>query len=158
MNGICFTQNANNYPWKADLKVPTARKRANLICRPWRGRHRQCQCCRRKSTDLKSRYVYTLKSCTFDFEGPLYLECCHLDKFFIKGVGLQLRLFHFFRHEFVMMTAKTSPNYKVNILDAVFKAFKVKVEQCHLPKPHRNHHQDTGALQLRQISRQKWTP
>lgn len=29
-----------------------------------------------------------------------------------------------------MMTAKTSPNYKVNILDAVFKAFKVKVDSA----------------------------
>lgn len=82
-----------------------------------------------KNTGLRSRYVFTQQSRTFDLEWPLYLYCFYFDKYLINGVNLQLRLF-LFRNEFVLMSAEASPSYKVTILDAVFKACKIKVDSA----------------------------
>lgn len=78
---------------------------------------------------LRKRYVFTQKSRTFDLEGPLYLDCFYLDKYLINGVDIQLRLFRS-KNEFVLMSKESSPSYKVTILDAVFKACKVKVDSA----------------------------
>jgi hypothetical protein len=73
--------------------------------------------------------VYTQLSRTFDLEGPLYLDCFYLDKYLINGVDLQLRLFRS-RNEFLLMSSESSPSYKLTILDAVFKACKIKVDSA----------------------------
>lgn len=85
---------------------------------------------------LRKRYVFTQKSRTFDLEGPLYVDCFYLDKYLINGVDIQLRLFRS-KPEFVIMSKVASPSYKVTILDAVFKACKVKVE-CAILVNHTN--------------------
>jgi hypothetical protein len=54
-----------------------------------------------------------------------------LDKYHINGVDLQLRLFSS-RNEFLLMSGESSPSYKLTILDAVFKACKIKVDRAML--------------------------
>lgn len=78
-------------------------------------------------TRVLERATCSHKSRTFDLEGPLYVDCFYLDKFLINGVDLQLRLFRS-RNEFVLMSKEASPSYKVTILDAVFKACKIRLD------------------------------
>lgn len=136
MNGKCVSQNANNYPWKAYLKV--------LLSTGMSASDSQMQTqlywpdgegigdpdpAAGTNMSLRKRYVFTQKSRTFDLEGPLYLDCFYLDKYLINGVDIQLRLFRS-KNEFVLMSKESSPSYKVTILDAVFKACKVKVDSA----------------------------
>jgi hypothetical protein len=80
-----------------------------------------------RNQGLQGRNVFTQMSMTFDLEGPLYVDGFYLDKYLINGVDLQLRLFRS-RNEFVLMSKEASPNYKVTILDAVFKACKIRLD------------------------------
>ncbi|XP_061170588.1 uncharacterized protein F54H12.2-like [Saccostrea echinata] len=136
MNGKCVTQNANNYPWKAYLKVllsngPAASKSQlqTQLYYPDQEGVEDANAAGGRNQGLRSRYVFTQLSRTFDLEGPLYLDCFYLDKYLINGVDLQLRLFRS-RNEFVVMSAESSPSYKVTILDAVFKACKIRVDSA----------------------------
>lgn len=136
MNGKWVTQNANNYPWKAYLKVllsnGTEASESHLqtqLYYPDRDDMDDANPAAGKNTGLRTRYVFTQQSRTFDLEGPLYLDCFYLDKYLINGVDLQMRLFRS-RPEFVMMSTETSPSYKVTILDAVFKACKIRVDSA----------------------------
>lgn len=109
-----------------------------------------------KNTGLRSRYVFTQQSRTFDLEWPLYLYCFYFDKYLINGVNLQLRLF-LFRNEFVLMSAEASPSYKVTILDAVFKACKIKVDSAILiTMPKRSLKRQSVTSTWNQTS--KWLP
>lgn len=134
MNGKCVSQNANNYPWKAYLKV--------LLSNGFAASNSQLQTqlyypdkevlddpdpAAGRNQGLRGRYVFTQQSRTFDLEGPLYVDCFYLDKYLINGVDLQLRLFRS-RNEFVLMSKEASANYKVTILDAVFKACKIRLD------------------------------
>ncbi|XP_061190341.1 uncharacterized protein F54H12.2-like [Saccostrea echinata] len=136
MNGKCVTQNANNYPWKAYLKVVLSSSAEasksylqTQLYYPDKDGVEDPNAASGRNTGLRSRYVFTQMSRTFDLEGPLYLDCFYLDKYLINGVDLQLRLFRS-RNEFVVMSGESSPNYKVTILDAVFKACKIRVDSA----------------------------
>ena len=136
MNGKCVTQNANNYPWKAYLKVllsdgpaATDSHLQTQLYYPDEDAPDDGDAYGGRNTGLRSRYVYTQLSRTFDLEGPLYLDCFYLDKYLINGVDLQLRLFRS-RNEFLLMSGESSPSYKLTILDAVFKACKIKVDSA----------------------------
>lgn len=134
MNGKCVSQNANNYPWKAYLKVllsngPSASQSQlqTQLYYPDKEVLDDADAATGRNQGLRARYVFTQQSRTFDLEGPLYVDCFYLDKFLINGVDLQLRLFRS-RNEFVLMSKEASPSYKVTILDAVFKACKIRLD------------------------------
>lgn len=134
MNGKCVSQNANNYPWKAYLKVllsngPSASQSQlqTQLYYPDKEALDDADAATGRNQGLRGRFVFTQKSRTFDLEGPLYVDCFYLDKYLINGVDLQLRLFRS-RNEFVLMSKESSPNYKVTILDAVFKACKIRLD------------------------------
>lgn len=136
MNGKCVSQNANNYPWKAYLKVllssgpaSTASQLQTQLYYPDKDSLDDPDPALGKNTGLRSRYVFTQESKAFDLEGPLYLDCFCLDKYLINGVDLQLRLFRS-RNEFVLMSNGASKTYKVTILDAIFKACKVSLDSA----------------------------
>jgi hypothetical protein len=78
---------------------------------------------------LRSHYVFTQQSRTFDLEGMLYVDCFNLEKYLIIGVNVQLLLFRS-RSEFVVMSKEANKTYKVTILDAVFKVCKIKVDSA----------------------------
>lgn len=134
MNGKCVSQNANNYPWKAYLKVllsngPSASQSQlqTQLYYPDKEVLDDADAATGRNQGLRARYVFTQQSRTFDLKGPLYVDCFYLDKFLINGVDLQLRLFRS-RNEFVLMSKEASPSYKVTILDAVFKACKIRLD------------------------------
>lgn len=100
-----------------------------VILPRWR-KHRECRSCSCDTYVLRKRYILTQNSRAFDLKGPLYEDFFfYLDKFLIKGVDIQFRLFRS-KNEFVLMSKEASATYKVNILDAVFKACKVKVDSA----------------------------
>lgn len=136
MNGKCVSHNANNYPWKAYLKVllstgietSKTQMQTQLFWPDGEGMG-DPDAAAGANMSLRKRYVHTQLSRTFDMEGPLYVDCFYLDKYLINGVDVQLRLFRS-KTEFVLMSKEASPTYKVTILDAIFKACKVKVDSA----------------------------
>jgi hypothetical protein len=61
-----------------------------------------------------------------------HMVCTHgrrvgIDKYLIQGVDLYIKLYRS-SHPFVMMSGEVNPNYKLQIMDAVFKTCKVKVD------------------------------
>ncbi|XP_061170271.1 uncharacterized protein F54H12.2-like [Saccostrea echinata] len=136
INGKCISQNANNYPWKAYLKVllsngpaATSSQLQTQLYYPDKEALDDPDAAGGRNQGLRLRYVFTQLSKTFDLEGPLYVDCFYLDKYLMNGVDLQLRLFRS-RSEFVLMSKEASPNYKVTILDAVFKACKIRLDSA----------------------------
>ena len=135
-NGKLMSQNANNYPWKAYLKVllssgeecSNSQLQTQLYF-PDQDSVNDPDAKGGGNEGLRKRYVFTQASRAFDLEGPLYLDCFYLDKYLINGVDVQLRMFRS-RNEFVVMSKEAGANYKVTILDAVFKACKIKVDSA----------------------------
>ncbi|XP_062571180.1 uncharacterized protein F54H12.2-like [Saccostrea cucullata] len=136
MNGKCMSQNANHYPWKAYLKVlltsgsdtSKTQLQTQLYFPEGEGTENP-DASGGTNMALRSRYVYTQQSRVFDLEGPLYVDCFNLDKYLINGVDIQLRLFRT-RNSFMVMSKEASPNYKITIVDAIFKACKIKVDSA----------------------------
>ncbi|XP_078330796.1 uncharacterized protein F54H12.2-like [Crassostrea virginica] len=135
-NGKLMSQNANNYPWKAYLKVLLSSgvdcidtQLQTELYFPDQDSTNDPDAKTGGNEGFRKRYVFTQLSRTFDLEGPLYLDCFYLDKYLINGVDIQLRMFRS-RNEFVIMSKEDSTSYKINILDAVFKACKVKVDSA----------------------------
>lgn len=83
-----------------------------------------------RNAELRSRYVFTQELRTFDLEGPMYLDCFYLDKYLINGVDLQLRLFCSRGNEFTVMNKEVGKSYRVTILDAIFKACKIRLDSA----------------------------
>lgn len=136
MNGKCVSQNANNYPWKSYLKVllstgigaSNSQMQIQLYWPDGEGIG-DPDAAAGTNMSLRKRYVFTQLSRSFDLEGPLYVDSFYLDKYLINGVDIQLRLFRS-KNEFVVMNKEFSPSYKVTILEAIFKACKVKVDSA----------------------------
>ena len=133
-NGKLITQNANNYPWKAYFKVllstgtPASKSQLQTqLYYPDVENFDDMDPVQGVNKGLLTSYVFTQQSRAFDLEGPLYADCFQLDKYLINGVDVQLRLFRS-RPEFVLVSADSTPDYKLTIVDAVFKACKVKVD------------------------------
>ena len=133
-NGKLISQNANNYPWKAYFKavlsngISAAKSQLQTqLYYPDTEDPDDMDTVSGNNTGLRIRYVFTQQSRTFDMEGPLYADCFGLDKYLINGVDVQLRLFRT-RPEFVLVSEESTPSYKLTIVDAVFKACKVKVD------------------------------
>ena len=76
---------------------------------------------------LYLRYAFTQQSHIFDLEGRLYEDIVRIDKYFINGVILHLKLFRN-PTAFVLMSKEASLGYKLQILDVSFKACMVKVD------------------------------
>ena len=63
-----------------------------------------------------NRYEYTKESRIFDLEGNLLEDSLLLDKYLINGVDIYMKLFRS-STPFMLMSAETSPSYKLTILD-----------------------------------------
>lgn len=134
MNNKSVSLNTSHYPWKAYLKqilsngydVADSQLQSQLFylddpnlddTDPFNG----------SNGGLTSRYGFTQQSREFDLEGPLYEDVFRLNKYLLNGVNLHLK-FYRNRAPFVVMSGETSPNYKLVILDMIFKACMVKVD------------------------------
>ena len=134
MNGKLISLNTSYYPWKAYLKLLLSN--GSDIA----GSQLQSQLFFVDDFDtedvdpeagsnggLAQRYQFTKESQIFDLEGPLYEDIFRLDKYLVNGVDIHLKLFRN-RAAFVLVSKETSPSYKLELLDVVFKACKIKVD------------------------------
>ena len=134
MNGKLISLNTSYYPWKAYLKLLLSN--GNDIAKS----QLQSQLFYLDDYDtedvdpeagsnggLAQRYQFTQESNIFDLEGPLYEDIFRLDKYLVNGVDIHLKLFRN-RAAFVLVSKEASPSYKLELLDVVFKACKIKVD------------------------------
>ena len=134
MNGKLISLNTSYYPWKAYLKLllSNGSDHANSQL--------QSQLFYLDDYDtedvdpdagsnggLAMRYQFTKESHIFDMEGPLYEDIFRLDEYRINGVDIHLKLFRN-RASFVLVSKESTPSYRLELLDVVFKACKVKVD------------------------------
>ena len=73
---------------------------------------------------LATRYGLLAESKTGDFMGTLRCDICQQDRLILNGVEVQIKLWPC-KPAFALMTAGDNPDYKINIVDAVFKVCKV---------------------------------
>lgn len=134
MNNQLVSLNTSHYPWKAYLKTMLSSGRDE------QDSQLQSQLFFKDSyalddMDPKSggnpgllrRRGYTKKSREFELEGPLCEDVFQLDKYLIQGVDLYIKLYRA-SESFVLTSKETGPSYKLQILDIVFKACKIKVD------------------------------
>ena len=134
LNGKLVSLNTSYYPWKAYLKL--------LLSNGNDLGHSQLQSqlfflddydtedsdpAGGSNGGLAQRYQYTKESRIFDMEGPLFEDIFRLDKYLVNGVDVHLKLFRN-RASFVLLSDETAPSYKLELLDAVFKVCKIKVD------------------------------
>ncbi|MET0103903.1 MAG: hypothetical protein ABW072_02035 [Sedimenticola sp.] len=73
-----------------------------------------------RNDGLKTRYAKTLGGKTVELEGPLLLDVFQQPKLLMNGVHLGIKLYQS-RNAFRIMSDSTSPDEKVQIVDARFK-------------------------------------
>jgi hypothetical protein len=75
---------------------------------------------------LGDRYHWTKLSKEFEMIGHLAEDLFQIDRYMLNGVDLQLKLYRN-SPKFCIISAETTPDYKIVITEAIFKAAKVKV-------------------------------
>ena len=130
MNNKLVSLNSSHYPWKAYIKTILSSGSDE------QNSQLQSQLFFKDDDPLDSltlnagyvnRYEYTKLSREFELEGPLIEDVFGMDKYLIQGVDLYIKLYRS-SHPFVLMSGETTPNYKLQILDAALKTCKVKVD------------------------------
>ena len=73
---------------------------------------------------LASRYALLRASKVADFMGYLRCDICQQDRLLLNGVEVQIKLWPC-KPAFALLTEGKNPDYKINVVDAVFKVCKV---------------------------------
>ena len=71
------------------------------------------------------RYGYTQQSKVFELEGNLMEDIFDIDKYLINGVDIYIKLFRS-SSPFVIMSAESTPAFKLELLDVVYKVATVR--------------------------------
>lgn len=124
----------SNYPWKAYLKTILSSGRDEQKSQL------QSQLFMKDAGDLEDtdgkgggnsgliyRREFTKGSKEFEMEGPLLEDIFSLDRYLIQGVDLYIKLYRS-SDPFVIISGEDSTDYKLQLLDVVFKTAKVKVD------------------------------
>lgn len=136
MNNKLVSLNTSNYPWKAYLKTiltsGTDEQKSQL----------QSQLFMKDSGDLVNtdekngantglilRRDFIKSSREFEMEGPLFEDIFSLDRHLIQGVDLYIKLYRS-TDQFFVISGEDTPSYKLQLLDCVYKACKIKVDPC----------------------------
>lgn len=125
MNGKLVSLNTSYYPWKAYMSngndVAHSQLKSQLFflddddvedadpASGWNG-------------GLAQPYQFTQQSRISNMEVPLYEYIFLLDKYLINGVDIHLKRFRN-KGAFLTLSDGTSPSYKLELLDVVFKVF-----------------------------------
>ncbi|CAC5392813.1 unnamed protein product [Mytilus coruscus] len=134
MNNKLVSLNTSNYPWKAHLKTiltsGTDEQKSQL----------QSQLFMKDSGDLATtngkngantglilRRDFIKSSSEFKMEGPLFEDIFSLDRHLIQGVDLYIKLYRS-TDQFFVISGEDTPSYKLQLLDCVYKACKIKVD------------------------------
>lgn len=130
MNNKLISENSNNYPWKAYLKVilssgsdeQNSQLQSQLFMKDDNPMNSLTL-----NSEMVNRYLYTKESQTFELERNLLEDALNLDKYLINGVDKYMKLFRS-STPFVLISTVQSPTYKLEILDVSFKTARVKVD------------------------------
>ncbi|CAC5402758.1 unnamed protein product [Mytilus coruscus] len=134
MNNKLVSLNTSNYPWKAYLKTiltsGTDEQKSQL----------QSQLFMKDSGDLATtngkngtntglilRRDFIKNSREFEMEGPLFEDIFSLDRHLIQGVDLYIKLYRS-TDQFFVISGEDTPAIKLQLLDCVYKACKIKVD------------------------------
>jgi hypothetical protein len=127
MNGKLISLNSNNYPWKSYIKNISSLSNDDLP-------HLESQLyftddpnlddtdpISGSNAGLIKRGTFTKASAEFEMEGPLMEDIFSIDKYLVNGVDVNLKLYRT-NNAFMCMSKETSPNYKLVLLNVIFKA------------------------------------
>lgn len=134
MQGKLVSSTTSHYPYKAMIQTllsyGSGAKTSQLTSQLWvkdiPGHLDDNDVNGGSNSALNERSVYFAQSKTADMEGPLYHDVFNMDRLILNQVAINVRLTKA-RPEFCLMTAQTSPDYKVVIEDIVLKACKVQI-------------------------------
>lgn len=134
LNNMLVSFNTNNYPWKAYLKTLLfsgkdelySQKQSELFYKD-EGNINDANAYNGGNAGLVMRYAYTQQSKVFELEGNLMEDIFDTDKYLINGVDVYIKLFRS-SAPFVIISANSTPAYKIELLDVVYKVAKVRVD------------------------------
>ncbi|XP_061170293.1 uncharacterized protein F54H12.2-like [Saccostrea echinata] len=134
LNNKLVSFNTNNYPWKAYLKTVlfsgeeelSSQKQSELYFKD-EGNLADPNAYNGRNSGLVLRYGYTQQSRVFELEGNLMEDIFDIDKYLINGVDIYIKLFRS-SAPFLIMSDATTPAYKLELLDVVYKVAKVRVD------------------------------
>lgn len=134
LNNKLVSFNTNNYPWKAYLKTILfsgtdelySQKQSELFYKD-EGNLNDANAYNGGNAGLVMRYAYTQQSKVFELEGNLMEDIFDTDKYLINGVDVYIKLFRS-SAPFVIISANSTPAYKIELLDVVYKVAKVRVD------------------------------
>lgn len=134
LNNKLVSFNTNNYPWKAYFKTILfsgkdelySQKQSELFFKD-DGNLGDANAYNGANSGLTVRYGYTQESKAFELEGNLMEDIFDIDKYLINGVDIYIKLFRS-SAPFVVMSDESSPAYKLELLDVVYKVAKVRVD------------------------------
>ena len=134
MNGKLVSVNSSYYPWKSYMKVLLSNGKDIAMSQMQSQLFflddydaDDASAATGSNGGLAGRYQFTKESQVFDMEGPLYEDIFLIDKYLVNGVDIHLKLFRN-RATFCIMSSETTPNYKIELLDVVFKACMIRVD------------------------------
>ncbi|KAK3105954.1 hypothetical protein FSP39_009422 [Pinctada imbricata] len=134
LNNKLVSFNTNNYPWKAYMKTILYSGRDELLSQKQSellfkevGNLSDPKSVSGGNSGLVTRYAYTKKSYAFELEGNLMEDIFNLEKYLINGVDIYIKLFRS-PASFIFISDETSPAYKLELLDVVYKVAKVRVD------------------------------
>ncbi|XP_061170290.1 uncharacterized protein F54H12.2-like [Saccostrea echinata] len=134
LNNKLVSFNTNNYPWKAYFKTILfsgkdeldSQKQSELFFKDERNLS-DANAYNGGNAGLVLRYGYTRESKVFELEGNLMEDILDIDKYLINGVDIYIKLFRS-SAPFVMISAESTPAYKLELQDVVYKVAKVRVD------------------------------
>lgn len=134
LNNRLVSFNTNNYPWKTYLKTILfsgkdelySQKQSELFYKD-EGNINDANAYNGGNAGLVMRYAYTQQSKVFELEGNLMEDIFDTDKYLINGVDVYIKLFRS-SAPFVIISANSTPAYKIELLDVVYKVAKVRVD------------------------------
>ncbi|XP_053390350.1 uncharacterized protein F54H12.2-like [Mercenaria mercenaria] len=125
--------NTNNYPWKAYIKTLMSTSHDDLqqlesqLYYPDDPNLDETDPVSGSNGGLIKRGTFTKSSVEFELEGPLMEDIFSIDKYMINGVDINLKLYRS-NNTFMCMSKEASPDYKLVLLNVLFKACKVRVD------------------------------
>ena len=79
---------------------------------------------------LETRSEWTKTSKTVELQERIHSDLFNQEKIILNGVDLTVKL-HGHKPEFCLLSADTTPAYKITIADAILSLKKIELTQCH---------------------------
>ncbi|XP_071138363.1 uncharacterized protein F54H12.2-like [Mytilus edulis] len=134
MNNKLVSVSTSNYPWKAYLKTilnsgsdeQKSQLQSQLFMKDI-GNLASTDGKSGANTGLVLRRDFIKASREFEMEGPLFEDIFSLDHHLIEGVDLSIKLYRT-TNPFFVISGEDGAAYKLELLDCVYKACKIKVD------------------------------